>query len=133
MAQQGTGCEEKCLPAALSPSQQDFMRQSLPLPATGLAAGFAQLWLEATTVMTMRTWSLYLNTATPAERRLMVDEKAPALMNAAIEAWTAGTSAALRNPLDPFGGPMAAMDAWTRAVTRPARANRRRLIRNAYR
>lgn len=109
------------------------MRQSFPSPATGLASGFAHLWLEAATVMTMRSWSLYLDTATPAERRLMIDEKAPALMNAAFEAWAAGISATLRNPLDPFGGPMAAVDAWTRAVTRPARANRRRLIKQAYR
>lgn len=109
------------------------MTKMPPLPAAGLASGFAQLWLEAATVMTIRTWSLYSNTATAAEQRLMVDEKAPALMNAAMDAWAAGISAALRNPFDPFGGPHAAANAWTRSVTRPARANRRRLIRNASR
>lgn len=93
----------------------------------------AQLWLEAATVISMRSWGLLMNTSTAAENDKMVGEKGPAFVNASMDAWSAGLMAALRNPLNPLAAPVAAADAWTRSITRPARANRRRLVKKAVR
>lgn len=104
-----------------------------PSRANPLGMNAAQLWLEAATVISMRSWGVYANTSTDAENNRMVNEKGPALVNATMDAWSAGLMAALRNPLNPFAAPVAAADAWTRSVTRPARANRRRLVKRAVR
>jgi hypothetical protein len=92
-----------------------------------LPADLARLWTEAAMVMTLRMWTLAWGTAAASEKTLMVDEKQPAFAAAALAASTAAMMALMLRPFDPAGVYYAAAGAWTRSLTRKARANRRRL------
>ena len=78
-------------------------------------------------VMALRTWALAWGAAAASEQSLMVDEKQPAFADAALAASTAAMTAMIARPFDPAGACYAAAGAWTRALTRTARANRKRL------
>lgn len=93
------------------------------------ALGLGQLWLEASTVMTLRLWMLGWNLAPHDEAQRMVDEKLPAYTDAAFSAWRAAARASLLAPFDPARATAASADAWTRLLTRKTRSNRRRLTR----
>jgi hypothetical protein len=93
--------------------------------------GLTRLWIEAGSVIALRSFELGQSPGPLGEDRRMIDEKAPAFARAALAAWQASTLAAFRNPFDPIQAAFAGGAAWTRLLTGKARSNRRRLSARA--
>ena len=109
------------------------MTRSYDIVSSSQAAmlGLTRLWIEAGSVIALRSFGLGQSPGPRGEDRRMVDEKAPAFASAALAAWQASTLAAFRNPFDPIQAAFAGGGAWTRSLTRKTRSNRRRLSARA--
>ncbi|MAD40301.1 MAG: hypothetical protein CMO30_00620 [Tistrella sp.] len=95
-----------------------------------LMGSLVRLWLEAGTVMMMRTGMSLFQTAPAGEEVRMVTEKPAAFIQAQFAATAAAGAAITRDPMDPMGAMVAAGRAWTGVISRKTSANRRRLNRH---
>ena len=94
-----------------------------------LMGSLVRLWLEAGTVMMMRTGMSLFQTGPAGEEVRMVTEKPAAFIQAQFAATAAAGAAITRDPMDPMGA-MVAGRAWTGVISRKTSANRRRLNRH---
>lgn len=92
-----------------------------------LMTGMMQLWMEAGSVIAMRTTMSLLQTAPDGENMRMVTEKPAVFLRAQIAATSAAGASLMRRPFDPAAAMVAAGRAWTGTVSRKTSANRRRL------
>lgn len=92
-----------------------------------LAADAAELWFHSFSVIALRTSLMAWQMAPEGEEHRMISEKQPAFVEASMAATQAATRAMLRAPFDPAGVITEATGAWTRSLSRKARANRKRL------